>query len=491
MKRREFLKQGALASAGLAAASFGKKRAAGRRTLYEVGTARRKRIVIIGAGLAGLVAAFELTRAGHDVTVLEARSRAGGRVQTLREPFADGLYAEAGAMFVPSAHFLTIKYCRLFRLALDEIPTQKLAPAYYLKGRRVDPQQVAKGDWPIPLTPEEQRLGPEGLLGKFVLPVAREMGHKASMDSLSEKLKGYDRLSYAEFLRSRGASQAALELARLGDWELNGEGIKSISALMVLREVAQDQFADRTHTIRGGSDLLPKAFAARLSSKIHYGSPVFRIERGPTSVRVGFLQAGINQTMEAEHLLCTLPFSVLKSIEISPAFSTAKQKAIEELGYTSIARVYLQERRRVWSGQGMGLVGYTDLPAMTLVDSTINQRGTRGILHSYMSGKEARRIAAMFEQERLRATLEETEKVYVGMRANFEGGVSKCWDEDEWARGAYVYFKPGQMSELLPHIASREGRVYFAGEHASTLPGWMQGALESGLRAAREINEAD
>lgn len=489
MKRREFLRQGALASAGLAAASFGKKTVAGR-TLYEVGTVRRKRVVIIGAGLSGLVAAFELTRAGHDVAVLEARSRAGGRVQTLREPFADGLYAEAGAMFVPSTHFLTIKYCRLFQLALDEIPAQKLSPSYYLKGLRVDPQQAARGDWPINLAPEEKRLGPDGLLEKFVLPVAREMGHRASMDSLPESLRHYDRLSYAEFLRSRGASPAALELARLGDWELNGEGIESLSALMVLRELAQNQFADRTHTIRGGSDLLPKAFAARLSSKIHYGSPVFSIEHGPRGVRVRFLQAGVNQTMEAEHLLCTLPFSVLKSIEISPAFSAAKQRAIEELAYTSVARVYLQARRRVWSAQGMGLVGYTDLPAMTLVDSTINQRGSRGILHSYMSGKEARRIAAMREQERLRATLEETEKVYAGMSANFEGGVSKCWDEDEWARGAYVYFKPGQMSELLPHIASAEGRVHFAGEHASTLPGWMQGALESGLRATREINEA-
>ncbi|MGB9178392.1 MAG: FAD-dependent oxidoreductase [Pyrinomonadaceae bacterium] len=487
MKRREFLKQGALTCASLAATSFGVT-AAGR-TLCEAGIAR-KRVIIIGAGLAGLVAAFELTRAGHDVIVLEARMRAGGRVQTLREPFADKLYAEAGAMFVPSTHNLTIKYCRLFQLTLDQIPARKLAPAYYLKGSRVDPSQVAKGVWPIKLTPEEKRLGPEGLFGKFVLPVAQEMGSRASMNSLSEKLKHYDRLSYAEFLRSRGASQAALELARLGDWELNGEGIESLSALMALREVAQNQLADRTHTIRGGSDLLPGAFAARLSSKIHYGSPAFKIEHGPKSVRVQFLQAGIRQTMEADRLLCTLPFSVFKTIEVSPAFSPAKRKAIEELGYTSVSRVYMQARRRVWSEQGMGLVNYTDLPAMALVDSTINQRGARGILHSYMSGKEARRAAALAESARLRATLEETEKVYAGVRANFEGGVSKCWDEDEWARGAYVYFKPGQMSELLPAIASAEGRVHFAGEHASTLPGWMQGALESGLRAAREINEA-
>ena len=73
---------------------------------------------------------------------------------------------------------------------------------------------------------------------------------------------------------------------------------------------------------------------------------------------------------------------------------------------------------------------------------------------------------------------------------NFEGGGSKCWDEDVWARGGYAWFRPGQMTSLLPHIAAAEGRVHFAGEHASAWPGWMQGALESGNRAAREVNDA-
>ena len=76
------------------------------------------------------------------------------------------------------------------------------------------------------------------------------------------------------------------------------------------------------------------------------------------------------------------------------------------------------------------------------------------------------------------------------MRENYEGGRSKCWDEDKWAGGAYVLFKAGQMSSLLPHIARAEGRVYFAGEHTSVWTGLMQGALESGIRAAREVNEA-
>ena len=73
---------------------------------------------------------------------------------------------------------------------------------------------------------------------------------------------------------------------------------------------------------------------------------------------------------------------------------------------------------------------------------------------------------------------------------HYEGGASVCWDEDVWARGAYAWFKPGQMESLLPHIARPEGRVHFAGDHTSPWPGWMNGALQSGARAAREVNQA-
>ena len=127
---------------------------------------------------------------------------------------------------------------------------------------------------------------------------------------------------------------------------------------------------------------------------------------------------------------------------------------------------------------------------MAIVNSTLNQGGARGILESYTAGEQARRVAAMTETLRLEFTASEMEKVYPGIRKNFEGGASVAWDEDGWARGAYAWFKPGQMSELLPHIARAEGRIHFAGEHTSSWPGWMQGAFQSGHRAASEINRA-
>jgi len=97
----------------------------------------------------------------------------------------------------------------------------------------------------------------------------------------------------------------------------------------------------------------------------------------------------------------------------------------------------------------------------------------------------------MSEDERIGFALEQVEKIYPGMREHFEGGVTQCWDEDEWARGASAFYKPGQFGTLLPHVARPEGRIHFAGEHTSVwVDGWMQGALESGDRVAREVNDA-
>ncbi len=121
---------------------------------------------------------------------------------------------------------------------------------------------------------------------------------------------------------------------------------------------------------------------------------------------------------------------------------------------------------------------------------TANQPGPRGILKSYITGPSARRVTALKEDERISFVLQHMEKLFPGAQEHVEGGASKCWDEDQWSRGDYCWFKPGQMTSLLPHIAGPEWRVHFAGEHTSAWICWMQGALESGNRTAREVNEA-
>lgn len=485
INRRDFLKRAALATAAFSTSLPVVSCKKSDEPIKPTGPS--KKVVIIGAGLAGLAAAYELSEAGHDVTVLEARSRPGGRVHTLREPFADGLYAEAGATRIPNTHDFTLKYAKLFGLTLDEIPASRLS-VNHIGGKRILARQGESIEWPLNLTPEEKDMGLGGIWGRYFGPVWREMGDPTAKDWPSDSLKKYDQAPSA-ILQNQGASDAAYELMRFG---LSKEDFDSMSPLYLLGEEAMLENVEKEYCIRGGNDLLAKAFASRLSDKIKYGSPVAKIEHDSQGARAVFLQASAAQTLKADHLICAIPFSTLRKIEVSPRFSDEKHRAIEELPYMSMSRVYLQSRKRFWVDEGLtGLqVARTDLPIQRVWHNTVTQPGARGILQSYTWFERARQVAEMDEGERIRFTLEHMEKVFPGIREHCEGGTSYVWDRDEWALGATSFFKPGQVISLRPHTALPEGRVHFAGEHTSAWPGWMQGAIESGNRAAREVNEA-
>jgi len=390
-------------------------------------------------------------------------------------------------MNVYDNHGWTMKYVRLLDVTLDPVMPSDLASLLCLRGQRLEVRAGRNVELPLDLTAGEKRLGRAGMWEKYVMPVVRELGDPAAPGWPPDSLKKYDRTTFFEFLRGQGASPDAAALLGMGGL---GDGVRSVSALDLLRESAHRAAMKRAYRIRGGSDVFPRAFAARLSDRIRYGTPVVRIEYGPCQVRAVCLHAGGRESVTADRLICAVPFSVLRRIEISPPFSAGKQRAVDQLLYTSVARVYLQTRRRFWVEEGLSGGAVTDRSSLLVYDGAASQPGTRGILESYLSGPQAREVTAMKEAERVSSTLGLVEQIHPRVRQHFEVGASKCWDEDEWARGAYAWFRPGQMTSLLPQVAGAEGRVHFAGEHASSLPGWMQGALESGNRAAREVNDA-
>jgi len=195
----------------------------------------------------------------------------------------------------------------------------------------------------------------------------------------------------------------------------------------------------------------------------------------------------VTDTITCDYVICAIPFSVLRNVKFSPAVSREKQLAIDHLGNTSVVRVFLQTRQRFWLDQGLNGAATTDLPMMTAYDKTFYQPGTRGLLEAYIAGERARKLAAMSPDERLRFTVSQIEMIHPAIREYYEGGSSVCWDDEQWSRGAYAWFRPGEMTSLLPHIASPEGRIHFAGDHTSPAPGWMNGALQSGNRVAREV----
>ena len=459
-----------------------------RNHLGNAGIARK--VIVIGAGLAGMVAAYELMQAGHEVTVLEARKRSGGRVWTLRDDYPEGLYAEAGATNVFDNHAWTMKYLKLLGVAIDPMESSSGAALYYLRGKRVLLKPGNAVDWPVALNADEKGLSRSQLWAKYVIPMLKEFGDLEAANWPPASLKRLDQISFAEFLRKQGASPGATEILKLGLADQLGDGAEATSALNLLREAALRATAKQAFYIRGGSDTFTKAFAAKLGERIHYGLPVVRIEHDARGVRVMCQQAGHQQTFTADSLISAIPFSVLKNVTVSPGFSPAKQQAIAQLGNTSVVRVFLQTRKRFWLDEGLTAAATTDLPIMTAYDKAHYLPGTRGMLETYVAGAKARKLAALSADERLSFTVKQMELVLPHLSQHYEGGASVCWDQEEWTRGAYAWFKPGQMETLLPHFAQPEGRVHFAGDHLSPWPGWMNGALQSGYRAAREVMQA-
>jgi monoamine oxidase len=178
----------------------------------------------------------------------------------------------------------------------------------------------------------------------------------------------------------------------------------------------------------------------------------------------------------------TLPTPVLRTLDV--ALSPATRRAIDTVGSTSVTRSFLQYTERPWAE--LASID-TDLDCGGLKDATAAQPGPAGILEAYATGAAARRLAALPERERLERVRADVERVLPGSSARHERGASWSWDADPFARGGYAWFRPGELTAFLDALRGPDGRLHLAGEHTSRFSGWMQGALESGERAAEEV----
>lgn len=448
---------------------------------------REGRVVVVGAGLAGLVAGHELRRRGHEVVLLEARARPGGRVVTLREPFADGLYAEGGAIGISESHDWSLRYVRDFDLSLEPA-FPDAARVLYLAGADRIPVEAAPLDAPsVALSPEERALGLGGMFAKYFGPALAELGTPTGLDATSPAFAAYAGTSLEAYLTGQGASAGAVSLLRLGLFDAYGDGIGSYAAATALRA---EFFNPRWFRIAGGSDRLPYAIAATLSDEIRYGAPVVRIEHDRESARVICRQGAAYESVAADYVVCTLPFSVLRHVEIAPVLGPEKRHAVDRLGYTSASRVLLQASVATWGADLGGGMGLALEDGVQWWDQAPWSSGARAVLQTSTTGETARRLDRLDERERLRWAIDRADATFPGTQSAVETGCSISWDDDEWARGGYSWLAPGEPVSLWPHCATPEGRIHFAGEHTSAWPATMQGAIESGHRAALEVHAA-
>jgi monoamine oxidase len=473
------------------------------------GVGNRTKVVILGGGIAGLVAAWELRKAGFDCTLLEARQRPGGRNWSVRGgtkieftdgsvqqcTFDDGLYLNAGPGRIPSIHQTMLGYCRDLGVAMEvEVNVSRSA--------------LVTSDSAFAGRPIEQREAINDTRGH----VAELLAKAIRRGALDEEIGPKDRERMLAFLRSfgdlridylySGSSRAGLaQLPGAGDIEeVNREPLpmRALLDASFWRGLAQEETFDQQATMLqpvGGMDRIPYAFAQRLGKAIKYGCAVNEIRRTENGVRVVYSERGATRSLTASYCVCTLPLTVLKSVKHD--FSAPVMAAIDEVSYAAAFKIawesprFWEREANIYGGISWLAQGPISLENSTLANLWYPSGGLlseKGILIAGY-GTEVGAFAALSGIDaKLAASRAAVEKVHPGHGKDLTKPVYVSWQKMPFSVGSWVrgdgYFEGPYKQFLQP-----DGRVYFAGDFCSHITVWQEGAALAAQRAARMIVE--
>lgn len=446
-----------------------------------------RKVVVLGAGVAGLAAAYELQKRGFEVTVLEARDRVGGRVWTVREGFEDGQFAEIGAVRIGSTHVNVLAYAKEFDLELIEFPSGE--PLYFIDGQRF---MYKEGEaWPLMgLSADELMTDLGTLSSRYVYDYIDEFGDPSQGEFPDGIVEKYDDVVWTDYLKMRGASDEFLKIYA----STQGSEVFTIGTLAWMMAEAIDYDWEFTYAIKGGNDRLPIAMAEAVGmDNVLLRHKVVKLETRETSATVTAEVDGAEVTFEADFVVCTLPFPVLAKVVVEPRFAEDKMETIQNAFLMNAGRGYIQTNTRFWKEEGIGgrQIAQTNSPVERYWDLSELQEGDsqKGMIVSYTMDKNADAYCGLSQADREEYTMVHTEAFFPQIREERVAFFHYCWREDEFALGAWTDTLPGRWWTFA--VARRiEGRVHFAGEHTSAWAGWIEGGLESGKRVAREIAEA-
>lgn len=471
----------------------------------------RKEVLILGAGMAGLSAGYELAKRGHRVRIIEASGRLGGRVWTHR--FKNKQYGELGAMRIPGSHDYTRYYVEEMRLKLrkfvnsdkdgdtyrdfegvtckTKVASEKISDLFHLSDSE---RNLAKDD----LDNVYLRIMNGFLFSLKESEKKQLFGH----GPLSDRLKNWDQDSLLNVLRDSATPDAVRLMGKatlLDDyWRY--------STLFFIREEIDNAFSGLAE-IEGGMDGLPKAMAneslpngKKLEDLITFGCEVRAISQAEEGVVVTVMRDNKLEEIGSPYVLCTIPFSVLRRIDFRGLSGSQKIKdAIQGLGYQSSTKVLLNCDRRFWESE-YGIYG-----GKSLTDAVIKQTyypsdncsqdsqvsdGPGVLLGSYTWGATALRIGALRPEERGRLVVDNLKRFHPDIKEHLnaeEPYVSMAWDQHPYAAGAFSSSYPFDLQTFFPEVGQPAGRLFFAGEHLSPYPTWIQGALWSALQAVKQI----
>jgi len=451
ISRRKFIRNAAITTGGLllGAESFG-----------NFLIAKKPKVIIIGAGFAGLSAAYKLHQRKIDVVVLEARNRIGGRVFSHTMDANEKLVIELGGEWIGNSHTRMLSLCDEFKLTHVD---NYMGTRFIYKGEFFD-----KGQWGF--TKEWEK--------KFE---KMKEDYRKITDAGAKKL---DKIDFWRYLINNGCSGRDLELRELMDSTDFGEDLRHVSAYAAIAEYADSNNTNEMdRKIRGGNDRLAHAFKDAIGAdKIKLQHKVQKIEQG-TKVKVTC--AG-GQVFDGDYIICTMPTFSAKQINWQPGLPADTRQAMNELQYARINKNAMLYSERFWKDESFDLV--TDQPGHYFYHATKDQPSQKGVLISYAIGDKAPVIKNQTDTWKADMVNMSLKPGFGDTKQFLEKQEDYYWGDDEYSRGAYAMYGVGQWFGLTPILRRPFMRTHFAGEHLSDAwQGFMEGAIETGEAAAALI----
>jgi monoamine oxidase len=479
LSRREFL--------GVSGAAAGTLLLGGSIPLFAEPDRARTPVLIVGAGIAGLTAGYRLRQAGVPVRIVEAQNRVGGRIWSLRDHFPDGQVVELGGELIDTCHTQVRALACELGIPLDDLAGSETAPVgdvWFFDGMRRSDAEVVEAFLPVAaLIQGELRA-----LGEGEITYRHPRG--------AERL---DRTTIAEWFDRvgvRGWFRELLDVAYTTEYGLEIDRQSALNFLQLI-DPRPSPFrifgeSDERFHVRGGNDLITQALAARLAGAIETGTVLEAVRaRGDGGFTASFRRGETSFEVGADHLLLTLPFTLLREVELDVPLPVVKQRAINELGYGTNAKLMVGFSERVWRNRyGSNGSVVTDLPFQLTWETSRAQPGSSGVLTNFTGGLHGLELGLGTAQEQAAFLVRRLDRVFPGAEAAHAGReeVRFHWPTFPWTKGSYASYLPGQWTGIRGAEQEPVGRLYFAGEHCSLdAQGFMEGGCETGEVAAREI----